>query len=336
MATIYKRGKTYWIKWYEEGVPKYESLRTSNKKTALTAKAAKELELHTGGVTVARANCTFGEFVEDYLSWYEGENPSLFKKRRSLFDRVFIPEFGKHRLASLDPHLVDRWKHGRAKEISERTGRQRRRTTVNLELKILKAAVNKAVDWGVIPVSPIRGVKPLQIMEANPRKFFTSEQLEQIYAADPKYAAVWRFLANTGLRSGEARALQWSNVLPNAVRVLSTAQHSTKNRKWRDVPISPGCERALVSLRAFGQTGSVLPKMSASTMHVRFKAACEGAGVDGTIHELRHTFISHLVMQGVPLRTVQTLAGHSSIAVTEQYAHLAPGHLMDAVSGLRL
>jgi len=56
----------------------------------------------------------------------------------------------------------------------------------------------------------------------------------------------------------------------------------------------------------------------------------------GTPHELRHTFISHLVMQGVPLRTVQVLAGHKTIAVTEQYAHLAPDHLSNTVSRLNL
>ena len=47
-------------------------------------------------------------------------------------------------------------------------------------------------------------------------------------------------------------------------------------------------------------------------------------------HDLRHTFISHLVMAGVDLTTVQKLAGHRDIKTTMRYAHLAPDHLRSA------
>ncbi|MGB1305909.1 hypothetical protein [Pseudoalteromonas marina] len=40
--------------------------------------------------------------------------------------------------------------------------------------------------------------------------------------------------------------------------------------------------------------------------------------------------------RGVPLRTVQVLAGHASVATTERYAHLAPGYLRNSVAGLNL
>jgi site-specific recombinase XerD len=50
-----------------------------------------------------------------------------------------------------------------------------------------------------------------------------------------------------------------------------------------------------------------------------------------TVHMLRHTYASHLVMNGVDLRTVQELLGHSSIKTTQRYAHLAPDHLQDAI-----
>ena len=54
------------------------------------------------------------------------------------------------------------------------------------------------------------------------------------------------------------------------------------------------------------------------------------------LHTLRHTYASHLVMNGVDLPTVQRLMGHSDIQTTMIYAHLAPDHLVDAVNKLEL
>jgi len=49
---------------------------------------------------------------------------------------------------------------------------------------------------------------------------------------------------------------------------------------------------------------------------------------------LRHTFASLLVTDGTPLLEVRQLLGHSTIKMTERYAHLAPDNLKSAVSRL--
>ncbi len=63
-----------------------------------------------------------------------------------------------------------------------------------------------------------------------------------------------------------------------------------------------------------------------------FIPAVQKADLFGVVwHTLRHTFCSRLVQAGIPLTTVQKLAGHKDYSTTLIYAHLSPGHLHDAV-----
>ena len=68
----------------------------------------------------------------------------------------------------------------------------------------------------------------------------------------------------------------------------------------------------------------------------RFKRAVREAGLDESIslHALRHTFASHLIMNGVDITSVQTILGHHSVTVTQIYLHLDPNYLARTVEKL--
>jgi integrase len=64
-----------------------------------------------------------------------------------------------------------------------------------------------------------------------------------------------------------------------------------------------------------------------SSIGVKIWNTLERAGVvNFCYHELRHTFASRLVMQGVSLAAVMELMGHRTIQMMMRYAHLAPDH----------
>jgi len=66
-----------------------------------------------------------------------------------------------------------------------------------------------------------------------------------------------------------------------------------------------------------------------------FATACERAGIeDFRIHDMRHTFASHLVQNGVQLLAVKELLGHKTLAMVMRYAHLAPDNLRSAIEKL--
>jgi integrase len=105
----------------------------------------------------------------------------------------------------------------------------------------------------------------------------------------------------------------------------------SKSSKPRHIPINSVLRRTLAGIMR-----STSPYVfTATDPNAWFVEACALAGVkDFTWHDLRHTFASRLVMRGVPIRHVAELLGHSQISTTMRYAHLAPGHLVDAVECL--
>ncbi|RPJ02853.1 MAG: recombinase XerD [Chloroflexi bacterium] len=145
---------------------------------------------------------------------------------------------------------------------------------------------------------------------------------------------MWRLYANTGLRRAEGIVLRRAWIGREEMKILSTEEHRTKSGLWRHIPLSEGAKMALAELPPQAQL--ILPQMTLPSLSRAFVHDAERAGLDGSLHTLRHTYISHLVRAGVALRTVQVYAGHARFSTTEKYAYLQPGVAPSQVKNLAL
>jgi hypothetical protein len=105
----------------------------------------------------------------------------------------------------------------------------------------------------------------------------------------------------------------------------------TKSGRRREVPLNAESYDALVTLNPKA-SGRVLRTKS---VRKAYENAVTNARLDdANFHTLRHTFASRAVVRGVSLKELQELLGHSSLAMTMRYAHLAPERLRSAVTRL--
>ncbi len=136
--------------------------------------------------------------------------------------------------------------------------------------------------------------------------------------------------------------MQWSRVDLRAKLFYLERQH-TKNKKRRSIPLNDAAVSVLknrLRFRAENCPNSEWVFCHRDGRRLKdvkraFATACQRAGIkDFRIHDLRHTCAAWLVTAGVPLSTVRDLLGHSSVTMTEKYAHLAPENVRAAVAQL--
>jgi integrase len=222
-------------------------------------------------------------------------------------------------------------------------------SSINRELSALSAAINhcnKEYEWELPnPVSGRRTKEP----EGRVRWLRRAEVEALCRAArEQRHGELLddfiRLAVNTGMRKEELLGLEWSRVDLANMLIHLDSEHN-KSGKRRSIPIN---QKALTILRSrLAHRAEHCPDAPhvfvrdtgerVKTVRTGFESACKAAGIqDLHIHDLRHTFAAHLVSEGVPLPEVRDLLGHSTIIMTERYAHLAPARVRKAVEVLDL
>lgn len=324
MATCYQYHGSWYVQWTQNSERKKECIGRVSVISAVEARLkakAKEIELSTGK-TVFSDVPTLSQFVPEYLGWHEKEYPSSHARIRQLVEQHVLPHFGFIPMDQIKSVPVEKYKHLRKDKGAKSA-------TITKELRTLKAMLNCALDWEIIQSMPLRRIKEPKSLDSKPPQFYTVEQLSKLYgSATFLHSAIWRLYANTGMRRGEGMILLRSWIGKQEMKILSTEEDRTKSGKWREIPLTDG---ALEALEIIPKDGNhVLPRVRLESLSRACINDARKANLTGSIHTLRHTYISHLVMAGAPLRTVQKLAGHASYTTTEKYAHMAPGHLQEA------
>lgn len=323
--------------------------RWTSKKACQKAMQAHEVELRTG-VPITLTHQSLDEYMEQWLADASSRlTPSSILNYRGCWNRL-SPHLASLQLQSVQTLAI---------QLAIRVMEQRYAPgTIRLDYTILHAALQQAVQWNLIPRNPADGVvlpanKPTDLKAVwtidETRRFLAKTQHDDLHA-------LWRLLLDTGMRIGEALALDWDHVnidaSPARVRIDRTlsrlnnhewyVSNATKTRRSRrTLAIQPETAAALrVSQdqqaerkKAYGtfwsDTGLVFDRDGGDIMSPKFAAkqldlACLAAGVPRrTPHELRHTFTTLAVQRGVPLKLIADRLGHANTdLIAEIYAHV--------------
>ncbi len=322
--------------------------------------------------------------VEQYAARWLAEHVAVACKPRtrelyaSVFKRHVYPALGDVALGDVTRErlraLLAEKAAGAGAPESALAGRKRAlsRATLTNILIPLRAMLNAAVDDGKITANPAvrlgRFSRGLTDKEARKVSALSAEELARVLAVAvklyPDYADLLHVLAWTGLRLGEACALQWGDldvaggflevrrtVSYRGYRLLVGAPKSGQARRV-DLPAAlvgrlrerQGVREAEAAVSGCDLSVWVFPAPAddakpINAEHLRFKVwyrLLRHAGLRGVrLHDLRHTYASLLLQAGDPIVYVKQQLGHSSIQVTvDRYGHFIPGTNRQAVDRL--
>jgi integrase len=288
---------------------------------------------------------TLTAFAETFLAAAGINNkPSSIENKESVLRRHILPRIGHLRVSDIDFAVIQDLTLALQKApnlVCKRKPRKTHPNTVNKVLGCLKHVLRLAKRRHLIEEVP--EITKLAAPEAK-FDFLTFEEADRLVAAA---RGEWRTMVlvalHTGLRRGELMALG-----KDAVDLIHRRVHVRRNYHRgrlgtpksglsREVPLSETATRALAAHQHTRSDDLVFcdaegRPLTEGRMRRALRAICKRAELRPIgWHVLRHSFASHLVMRGVALAIVQKLMGHSSIVVTQRYAHLAPQVVRDAV-----
>lgn len=220
--------------------------------------------------------------------------------------------------------------------------------TINKVITLLKTILNDAVRWDYLSKSPIYGFQELKVQDRSDT-YLTDLEIQRLMIAshNSPIKPIIMTALNSGMRLGEILGLQFDRIdlergQIHVTRTLTRKgiKEGTKTSKKRVIPMNATLKGLFLEL--FRRQKSPIwcfSKDSGEPFDVNhisqreFKEALLKAKIPTNFrfHDLRHTYASHFVMKGGDLFTLQKILGHSTIQMTQRYAHLSNEYLDQAV-----
>lgn len=336
---------------YPDGAPYRERRRSPVSTEGATRKWAEQREKHLqrawSPIPPPPKAPTLKAFGELYLAEKEADGeevkPSYLQYMRYTINGHLVRNLGELRLSDITKGKIDELR--RALKAPTATKRVRSDKCVNDVLALLAMMLRSAAKRGLISSAPEivmlkrerRAKKRRPPIKADGSNCYTDAQFRTLVAAArlvSREAHIFALLGGDhGLRRGEIMALRWSDFddgagvvrVNRAVWVHKGTVHEgvPKGGAGRELPITAALRDALPKSRRT-RGARVLPGCATYAevrKLMRYIQAAAGFAETGKAHALRHTFCSRLAMRGVPVRTIQALAGHANIETTERYLH---------------
>ena len=206
--------------------------------------------------------------------------------------------------------------------------------TLNRKISIINKTLKFAYERGWLASVP--KIKRFKEAEGRIRWYSQNEEkelLEWLEKRRPLAASLVKILFDTGARLGEALRIQWDDV-SFSKRLLTLADRKAGNTTG--MPMTQRVYEVLKELHKKDSKVKPFETLDNDKMSRYMKQARKALSfltIEGSCwHACRHTFISRLVQKGVPIRTVQDLAGHKTIQMTMRYAHLSPANYTNAIA----
>ncbi|MBN2367157.1 MAG: site-specific integrase [Calditrichaeota bacterium] len=335
MAFLYKRkyksGKTTWVIYYRVGnKQRSKVIGETDKRTAekVFTKFCAELASGDFGITEIR-DITLANYRQEYLKSVQSEKAERTIDREKQILKIFLEYFNNRQilLRSITSKDIKEYRNERLEKVSQET--------INLEFRHLKAFFNTAQRLGYIKENPFTYIKPVRVSQSDLPRFLDLEEIEKVREAfkGDDFELLVEFYLLTGVRLNEAITLNWDNINTRNKQIIIHGEY-TKSKKHRIISYKDDKQIESLLNRLEKRDDNLLfgPRDNAPQWSYWWVSRKIALNLDrigfpwATCHTFRHTYISHLVMAGVPLTTVKEIVGHSSINTTLKYAHLAPSH----------
>ena len=330
MASIYKRGKSWWIAYYIAGksAPVRRSLKTTNRRIAEREKQALEAHLVESFRRVPEEkNPKFDEFWPHYLSWAESGHlrPRTLDRKKDFWTQ-FCDSQTCERMGDVTAGEVEAFKRSRRAAGNAPA-------TINKALTDLQAIYARAAKLGLYTgPNPFRVTDRLRETRKVPLYHSEADLISLLDAATKKSQHVkWTVLLCgwAGLRRNELVncRFEWFDFANRKIRVKSFPGFNIKDHEEREIDMSIRIADEFQGLAK--EEGFIfnISRPSEGKSRYRFdpKRALlsllkdVGLSTAKPFQRLRVTYGSILVAKGVPLKKVSRMMGHASVTTTEKH-----------------